>query len=176
LKFRSNYRTVMGLVAPFMITLIPVALILVEPDLGTSILLLPVLFIMLFAAGARRRHLAVVLGMGLAVAPLFYYSGLMKGYQRERIAAVFRQNDADERWQMGPGFQLRQSKIAIGSGQWSGQDAEDAAFFRHDLLPEEHNDFIFAVIGHQWGFFGAAILISMYLVLVTVGFAICLFP
>ncbi|MCK6485284.1 MAG: rod shape-determining protein RodA [Phycisphaerae bacterium] len=171
LRFRSNYRTIRGLMPPFLLTLAPTALILLEPDLGTSLLLMPVLFVMLFAAGARKRHLALFAVLGAAAAPAFYFSGLMDDYQRQRIDVLFRQNDPDPRWQMGPGFQLRQSKTAIGSGQLLGQDAEDAAFFRHNLLPEEHNDFIFAVIAHQFGFAGAAAVILAYVVLLTAGLA-----
>jgi len=169
LRFRSNYRTVGGLIAPFLLTLVPTALILKEPDLGTALLFPPVLLIMLYAAGARRRHLACVLGAAAVAAPLFYFSPLMDDYQRQRIEVLVRQNDSDRRWQMGPGFQLRQSKIAIGSGRWTGQDQEDTAFFRHNLLPEDQNDFIFAVIGHQGGFIGASLIVFAYVVLFAAG-------
>lgn len=172
LKFRSSYRTLKGLLGPFALTIIPMGLILVEPDLGTSLLLLPTLFIMLFAAGARRRHLATLLALGLLAAPAFYVSGLMSPYQKERVEGLVRQNDDDPRWQKGPGFQLRQSKIAIGAGGWTGQTGDDAAFFRHDLLPEEHNDFIFAVIGHQYGFAGATLAVLAYMLLIFCGLMI----
>ncbi len=172
LKSRSNYRTLQGLIVPFIMTLVPMAMILVEPDLGTSLLLLPTLFLMLFAAGARKRHLVPIILAGAIAAPLFYVSPLMTDYQKKRILALIHQDDPDPVWQMGPGFQLRQSKMAIGSGRWTGQDVEDAAFFRHDLLPEGHNDFIFAVIGHQWGFVGAATLILCYLLLLLCGLGI----
>lgn len=172
LKFRSNYRTLRGLIAPFVMTLIPLGLILVEPDLGTSLLLLPVLFVMLFAAGARKRHLALVMLLGVLAMPAFYFSPLMSDYQKQRLQVVVRQNDPDPHWQIGPGFQLRQAKIAIGSGGWTGQDADETAFFRHDLLPEDHNDFVFAIIGNQFGFFGAAALVCAYLALIVAGFVI----
>lgn len=170
LRFRSNYRRLGGLVAPFVLTLVPTGLILAEPDLGTSLLFLPVLFIMLYAAGARLRHLAIVLALGAAAAPVFYVSPLMSAYQRQRIDSWLHQDDPDPRWQMNAGYQLRQSKIAIGSGQWFGQPLEQAAFFRHDMLPEEQNDFIFAVIAHQWGFVGATLVIALYLLLFASGF------
>ncbi len=169
LRYRTNYRSVGGLLMPFILTLIPVGLILKEPDLGTSILLLPTLFIMLFVAGAKKRHLAVIVMLGLVAAPAFYYSPLMNRYQRARIEALFHQNSDDQTWRLNAGYQLNQSKIALGSGGAFGQGFTEGAFFRHDLLPEEHNDFIFAVLGHQWGFFGGMAILAMYLVIIAAG-------
>ena len=83
LRFRKNYRTFTGLLVPFVMALVPTALILYQPDLGTAMLFLPVLFLMLFAAGARGKHLAAIIAMGLAMVPVFYSS--MHGYQRMRI-------------------------------------------------------------------------------------------
>ena len=85
LRYRKNYRTFAGLLPPFVMALVPTALVLYQPDLGTAMLFLPVLFLMLFAAGARGKHLLAVIAMGLAMVPIFYVS--MKGYQRMRIDA-----------------------------------------------------------------------------------------
>ena len=168
LRFRTSYRRFTGLLPPFVLTLIPVALILKEPDLGTSLLFPPTLMILLFAAGAKIKHLLVVLLLGAAAIPAFYFSPLMNDYQRQRFQVLFRQNDNDTRWQMGPGYQLNQSKIALGSGQVMGRGLREGAFFRYRLLPEEHNDFIFAVIGHQTGFVGCtAVLICMIVIVVS---------
>lgn len=169
LRFRTSYRRFVGLLAPFVLTLIPVGLILKEPDLGTSLLLLPTLLIMLFAAGAKMRHIGLILLLGAAAVPAFYFSPLMNNYQRQRIQVLFRQNDPDPRWRMNAGYQLNQSKIALGSGQIVGRGFREGAFFRYNLLPEEHNDFIFAVIGHQGGFIGCAIVLGLYLTIVVSG-------
>jgi cell division protein FtsW (lipid II flippase) len=83
LRFRKNYRTLGGLLVPFALALVPTALVLYQPDLGTAMLFLPVLFLMLFAAGARAKHLLTVIAMGLAMVPVFY--SMMHGYQRMRI-------------------------------------------------------------------------------------------
>jgi rod shape determining protein RodA len=83
LRYRKNYRTMPGLLVPFAMALVPTALVLYQPDLGTAMMLLPVLFLMLFAAGARGKHLLAVMLMGLAMVPIFYSS--MRGYQRMRI-------------------------------------------------------------------------------------------
>lgn len=172
LRFRTNYRTFRGLVMPFLMTLIPVALILKEPDLGTSLLLLPTLFAMLFVAGAKIKHLAAIVGLGAVAAPVFYFSPLMNQYQRDRILSLVRQDDTDERWRLNEGYQLSQSKIALGSGRVFGKGVEESDFFRFNLLPEEHNDFIFAVLGHQWGFVGCIGVLMLYLLMIGAGLTI----
>ncbi len=168
LRFRDSYRRWPGLITPFLLTLVPMALILLQPDLGTMLMLLPVLFIMLFVAGARLRHLALIVLLGGASLPLFYFYG-MKPYQQERFQILLKQNVADARWHRGPGYQLYQSKIALGSGGLTGEGWGQGIFIDRSLLPEEHNDFIFAIIGHQWGLIGCALVILAYSIIVFFG-------
>jgi len=168
LRFRKSYRRWRGLPAPFLLTVLPMALILVEPDLGTVLMLLPVLFAMLFVAGARLRHLLTIVLLGVATLPAVYYYG-MEEYQKKRVQAVFKQNVDDERWHRGPGYQLRQSKIALGTGGVTGQGYGQGVFVRYDLLPDKHNDVIYAVIGHQWGFVGCVLILVAYGVIVICG-------
>ncbi len=168
LRFRTDQRRVRGLLVPVLLTAVPAGLILLEPDLGTAMLLLPTLAAVLFAAGMRVFHAAVGLAVGAVAAPLFYFSPLMSEYQRQRVRAVVRQNETDPAWHNAAGYQLRQSKIAIGSGGPLGRGFLEGGFFRHNLLPEEHNDFIFAVIAHQWGLAGSlGVLVCYGLVLLT---------
>lgn len=168
LRYRKSYRTWLGLIPPFLLTLLPMALILKQPDLGTVLMLLPTLFAMLFVAGARIRHLSMIVLLGLASLPVFYFVG-MKDYQRERIQVLFKQNVTDQRWHMDQGYQLRQSLIALGTGSVFGEGFGEGAFVRYQLLPEEHNDFIFAIIGNQWGLAGAIAVILAYVVIVVLG-------
>ncbi len=169
LRFRSSYRRLIGLMPPLLLTLLPMVLILFQPDLGTLLMLLPVLFAMLFVAGARLRHLLLVIVLGCATMPLFYAYG-MKDYQRTRILSLLRQNTTDESWHQDEGYQLRQSKMALGTGGLRGTGYGSGIFVRYgDLLPEEHNDFIFAIIGHQWGFVGAVLVIAAYGLIVLFG-------
>lgn len=169
LRFRSSYRRLRGLIAPFLLTLLPMVLILFQPDLGTLLMLLPVLFSMLFVAGVRLRHLLIVVLLGCATMPAFYFYG-MKDYQQTRIQALFKQNVDDEAWHMDEGYQLRQAKIALGTGGLTGTGYSTGIFVQYDgLLPERHNDFIFAVIGHQWGLIGRALVIIAYGVIVLFG-------
>lgn len=169
LRFRTSYREWVGLVPPLAMTLLPMFLILKQPDLGTLLMLPPVLFAMLYSAGARARHLGIILGIACAFAPIFYAFG-MHDYQKSRIDVLVQQNTSDERWHMGPGYQLRQSKVALGTGGVWGEGYREGAFARYDgLLPEGHNDFIFAIVGNQWGFAGCALVIFAYIVVVFVG-------
>ncbi len=169
LRFRSSYRRWRGLMIPFLLTVVPMALILKQPDLGTTLMLLPVLFAMLFVAGARLRHLLIIVLLGCATMPVFYFY-VMKPYQKDRIMVLFKQDVEDEAWHMDQGYQLRQAKIALGTGGVTGTGYGQGIFLEHDsLLPEKHNDFIFAIIGHEWGFIGGVLVILAYSVIVTVG-------
>lgn len=173
LRFRDSVRTIRGLVAPFAMTLFPMALIHFQPDLGTLLMLLPVLFAMLFAATAKKRHLLAIIFAGMVIAPLFYMYG-MKEYQKQRIDVLIRQEADDERWHMNEGYQLRQAKIALGTGGGWGEGLGNGVFVQSDLLPEAHNDFIFAMIGHQWGLAGAIIVLIAYGIIVICGFEIAM--
>lgn len=168
LRFRSSYRRWSGLLPPFLLTILPMALIHFQPDLGTLIMLLPVLFSMLFVAGARLRHLATIILLGVATLPLFYFFG-MEPYQRQRIDVLLKQHVDDETWQMNEGYQLRQSKLALGTGGAWGEGWRRGLFIQYELLPEEHNDFIFAIVGHQWGYAGCLAAILAYAAIVLFG-------
>ncbi len=173
LRYRKSYRTWLGLIPPFLLTLVPMVLILKQPDLGTLLMLLPVLFVMLFVAGARLRHLVTIVLLGCATLPAFYFFG-MRDYQRDRIRVLFRQNTKDETWHMKQGYQLRQSLIALGAGGLTGEGYGQGAFVRYGLLPEEHNDFIFAVIGNQWGLLGCVVVIVAYVVIIICGLEVAM--
>ncbi|MBN1845645.1 MAG: rod shape-determining protein RodA [Sedimentisphaerales bacterium] len=163
LRHRENYRSLTGLLGPFALTFLPMVLILLEPDLGTVLLFLPILFAVLFSAGARVRHLLTIILAALAICPIFYLlPGFMKGYQRERIEVLWKQNTDDPYWLNGPGYQLHQSKICIGSGGVTGQGWQLSRFVQYRHPPDQHNDFIFAMIAHQWGFLGALLVLGCY--------------
>lgn len=168
LRFRKSYRTWWGLIPPFLLTILPMGLIVQQPDLGTVLMLLPALFAMLFVAGARLRHLSTIILLGVATLPVLYFFG-MKDYQRKRVQVVFKQNIDDERWHMREGYQLRMGLTALGNGGVWGEGYGQGAFVRYSILPEEHNDFIFAFIGNQWGLVGGALVILAYILIVICG-------
>ena len=194
LRYRSNYRRLSGLIGPFVLTLLAMILIIQEPDLGTVLLMMPVLFAMLFVAGARVKHLAIILVMAVLSVPLLW--GQLGNYQRCRISCVLLQSDwisqkarekprfaqiltgkkhFDKRaWDRDPGWQLKQSKLAIASGGLGGYGFRQGPYLKDKLLPERHNDLIFSIIAHQWGFWGCMAIFTLYAVIFICGMEIAI--
>jgi cell division protein FtsW (lipid II flippase) len=178
LRFRSNYRTFKGLLPPFGLALLPLMLILMQPDLGTALIFIPALFVMLFVAGAKIRHLVSIVGLGAALAPIIWFCGtdipvfrhlpeLVKPYQRQRVYAMF---ESDPRTLESTGFQQQHALIAYGSGGISGKGFGRLVVGRS--VPEAHNDMVYALIGEQFGFFGSAVVLGAYLILFVAGIEI----
>lgn len=165
LMYRDNYRRFRGLLVPLGITLLPVLLILREPDLGTAVVFLPVLFVTLFAAGARRIDLAAVLLVGLCVLPVLWTQ--MSAEQKSRVTALFEQPAAGQR-PSDDAYHLHQAKqVRALGGLWgsyfTGQLTDDTAVYR---LPAGRSDFIFCILGERFGLPGMAALLALYAVLV----------
>ncbi|MBL7155576.1 MAG: rod shape-determining protein RodA [Candidatus Omnitrophica bacterium] len=131
-------------------------LILIEPDLGTALLLIPITLAVLFAAGAKLRHLIGITSLGLCGLPFFWH--FLKDYQKQRLI-VFINPNIDP---LGSGYTIIQSKIAVGSGGLLGKGWLSGTQNQLNFLPERHTDFIFSVVGEEWGFLGAFILILLY--------------
>jgi cell division protein FtsW (lipid II flippase) len=145
LRYRSNYRRLTGLLLPLGLTFVPMGLILIEPDLGTAMLFLPTLFAMLIAAGAKLKNLALVIVLGLALAPAMY--PLLKPHQKDRITAMVAQVVGDTRYEQDIGFQGARAMTLAGAGGWTGVgEQHTSALVAYNRLPEDHNDMIFAVI------------------------------
>jgi len=191
LRYRSNYRNISALIGPFVLTLLPMILILLEPDLGTVLLMMPILFAMLFVAGAKVKHLLIIIVLAAVVSPLLWH--YMEDYQRIRISSVLLQNRwvqkkaerypalgkilvgkkfSIERWKGDWGYHLIRSKYAVASGGAKGYGFRRGPFIKHDFLPARHNDFIFAIIAHQWGFWGCLGLLGLYAVVIGCGLEI----
>lgn len=184
LRFRSNYRTLGGLLLPFALAVVPLMFIMMQPDLGTALVFFPALFAMLFVAGAKIRHLLAIIGMGVALAPLAWMCGdvsrggpglpvlkhlptLVKPYQRARVYALFSDDPTVLR---ETGYQQEHALIAFGSGGAAGKGAMKVPIGQH--VPEGHNDMIFALIGEQFGFLGSLLVLGTYLVLFAAGIEI----
>jgi rod shape determining protein RodA len=145
---------------------VPIVLIIKQPDLGTALLLVPVLVILLIGAGVRFKLLGgMALGAVLSM-PLAWFA--LKEYQRERIL-VFLDPFRDP---LGSAYNVIQAKIAIGSGQLLGKGVAGATQSRLSFLPERHTDFIFAVFAEMWGFVGCLVLLLCYVLLLLRGFDI----
>ncbi len=139
---------------------VPVALIALQPDLGTAVTLIPIGFAAAFLGGIRARYY-VILGLVLLVAvPTVYVFGL-RNYQRERIQTFLNpENDPQD-----AGWQVRQSLIAVGSGGMSGKGHRQGSQTSLKFVPEQHTDFVFTVWGEEFGFLGTGIAITAYLLL-----------
>ncbi len=157
-------KTVLMMAAP--LAIVPAVLIVKQPDLGTALLLFPVLIALLVAAGMRMRLLGGLALAGVAVAPLAWL--VLKDYQRERLL-VFLDPFRDP---LGSAYNVIQAKIAIGSGQLLGKGVAGATQSRLSFLPERHTDFIFAVFAETWGFVGCLVLLTCYALLLLRGFDI----
>jgi len=161
LATRGGVRRLGGLVGPVLLTLVPAALILREPDLGTASIFVPVLLLMLFAAGARKTDLAAVCVAGLFLAPLLWTH--MSPEQRSRVTGLFQQSRPSEK----PGddaFQLHQGKqvLALG-GMWGSALADPGGYDPADyFLPEARSDFVFCIWGERYGVWGGGVLLLLY--------------
>ena len=151
-----------GLAEAGLVTAIPFLLVLAQPDLGTSLTYLPILGAMVFAAGASLRHLALLGGAGLLSAPLAWLF-VLKDYQKMRILAFL---DSGEHAQ-GGAYQTLQSVIAIGSGGLGGRGYMEGTQGPLQFLPERHTDFVFGVIGEDFGLIGCVVLLGIYGYLLT---------
>lgn len=163
---KGRLENIRGLFMPIVLLAIPFILVLIQPDLGTALLLIPIFFAMLFVAGARVKHLIVMMVMGLIALPFFWH--FLKDYQKARLT-VFLNPNVDP---LGAGYTIIQSKIAIGSGGLIGKGWLAGTQNQLNFLPERHTDFIFSVIGEEWGLFGAIILVLLFFLIVRRGFDI----
>jgi rod shape determining protein RodA len=147
--------------------LVPAALVMAQPDLGSALVYLVAVLAVMFVAGTSWRHFAGLFALGgvaialvLVVAPA---AGLhvLHSYQTDRLTAFLHPTDNPAK----QGYQQNQSKIAIGAGQKTGR-GEQATQTKLDFLPEHHTDFIFAVVGERYGFVGAALVLSLYALMI----------
>jgi rod shape determining protein RodA len=147
--------------------LVPTYLVLRQPDLGTALLLLAGGAAMMFMAGVHWLYFAVVIALGVAlVAAVMLSRGtewqLLKDYQYRRIDA-FIDPTIDP---LGAGYHISQSKIALGSGGWSGRGFMQGTQSRLNFLPEKHTDFIFTALAEEFGFLGGASLLLLYALII----------
>ncbi|HEY3321522.1 MAG TPA: rod shape-determining protein RodA [Planctomycetota bacterium] len=156
LMYRDSYKTLTGLFVPLVLVLVPMLLIMKQPDLGTFLAFAPVVFVMLFAAGARPRHLLLTIMAGGTAMVAMWFT-IMKDYQKKRILAWL---NPDE-YRLGEAWQLLRSEAAIGSGGFWGKGWGESSQNGLNLLPEKHTDFIFAVVSEEGGFIMAALLLLL---------------
>lgn len=147
---------------------LPAVLILLQPDLGTMLVLTATVIGVLAAAGAPRRWLVLIVAGGVTAAVTAISMGVLKPYQVDRFLA-FTNPDLDPR---GAGFNTEQARIAIGNGGLFGQGLFQGSQTRAGFVPEQHTDFIFTVAGEELGLVGAAVVIALMCVVIWRALAI----
>ncbi len=145
---------VLGMLA---IAAVPTVLILLQPDLGTMLVLCATVFGVVAVSGAPRRWLVALAGGAVGAAFLAVQFGLLADYQIDRFLA-FTNPDLDPR---GAGYNTTQARIAIGNGGVFGQGLFDGSQTKSGFVPEQHTDFIFTVVGEELGLVGSAVLIAL---------------
>lgn len=149
---------------------LPVVLVLMQPNLGTALILLFVGFSLLFLAGLSWKVIAPAIVAGIAAVPLAWMF-LLKDYQKERVNTFLDPSEAD---QLGAAYNITQSKIALGSGGIFGKGLLGGSQSQLNYLPEKHTDFIFVAYGESFGLFGAFLLMMLYLAVLAYGVMIAL--
>lgn len=147
----------------FLFAIVPMLLVMKQPDLGTAILLTFLFLILSLAKGIRRKLIAIAVVIGLISVPFLghiFWDGL-KDYQKNRLVA-FIDPEVDP---AGIGYHINQSKISIGSGGIAGKGYLKGTQGPLRFLPEKHTDFIFSVFAEEWGFVGSFMLLGTYLLL-----------
>lgn len=144
------------------LVILPTGLIALQPDLGTALGLIPIYLGAIFLAGINRRLVVFLILVGLVVGFLGWNFFLLD-YQKERILTVV----FPDRDPLGSGYQIQQSKIAIGSGGFSGKGYGQGSQSQLRFLPARHTDFIFSVVGEEFGFIGVSLILGLYALLLV---------
>ena len=160
----ADRRTTVRLMA---LGLAPAALVMLQPDLGSALVFVAITAAILFIAGVPWQHFAAAgaiavaaVVLALAVLPSVGVN-VFHNYQKDRLTAFLHPSETSG----SEGYQQNQSRIAIGSGEKTGRGAS-ATQTKYNFLPEHHTDFIFAVVGERWGFAGAALVLSLYALII----------
>lgn len=150
---------------PIMLLLVPFALIVAQPDLGTALSLGMIAVGVFYIVGANKKWFIIAAILGLMAAPVVWFGGL-HDYQRGRII-TFLNPDGDVQ---GAGYQINQAKIAFGSGGMTGMGYMKGSQSQKSFLPEKQTDFIFTMLGEEFGFIGAFALLGIYTWIVIILF------
>jgi rod shape determining protein RodA len=162
----SYYMLGRDLIYPLFLVMLSLVFIFKQPDLGTAILVFGIFLVMVFASGIEWKRFAWFLGVCAMAVPFAWH--ILKPYQKDRLL-VFMNPNIDP---LGAGYTIIQSRIAIGSGQIFGKGWLAGTQNQLNFLPERHTDFIFSVIGEEWGFLGTMFLLGCYFVLIYTGILI----
>jgi rod shape determining protein RodA len=154
---KSEGRTLKDLVAPTIITAVPTALVLLQPDLGTALILVLVFVSICTLTHIQAKSLVALGAAGAIFAPIFWSYGL-RGYQNERVTAWLNPNENI----LGYNWDPHQARIAVGNGGWVGQGFMRGSQNQFLFLHEQHSDFPFPVFAEEWGMVGSLALVALY--------------
>jgi len=170
LRYKESYRRWWGLLAPLALAAVPAALVAAEPDLGSAMIFVPLVFVLLYVAGARKKHLLLYAATPVALILTAWLLGLpvLKSYQSDRLLAFL----DPEGHAQGAGYQLLQSLVAVGSGGLWGKGLGQGTQGQLGFLPNRRDDFIFASIAEEWGLIGAVAVLCLHVYLLVAGVAI----
>ncbi len=160
----QRFGQVLGLAA------LPIALIVLQPDIGTAMVCSAILFSILLVAGAKLRHLAALALIGIVLVFGAFQVGVVEDYQKTRLTA-FLDPSSDPK---ASGYNLRQSQIAIGSGGITGRGLFEGTQTNLSYVPEQHTDFIFTAIGEELGYVGTMSVLFLYALIVWRGIRIAM--
>ena len=162
----SDIRRWRGLWPAAALVFVPAGLILVQPDLGTAMMVMLVGVTVMFVAGLPMWYFLVAAGAAAVAGPILF--AMMHDYQRKRVL-IFLDPEADP---LGAGYHISQSKIAIGSGGIWGKGYLNGSQSHLDYLPEGHTDFVFATFVEEWGLVGGALLIFAFFMVIRWGMGV----
>ncbi len=161
-KYQDNIEDIYDTIPAIIHVALPMGLIFMQPDLGTAMVFVAILFGVLFFARAKIKVLLALIGGGIAVGvPAMWL--LLQEYQIKRLTVFINPADIDP---LGDGFQLWQSMVAIGSGGLTGKGLFQGTQNKLQFLPEAHTDFIFSVIGEELGLVGAVVVIFLFVFII----------
>lgn len=160
----QNIRTIRGILIPVVLTIIPVGLICLQPDLGTALMLLFTATIMMFVVGVQWWKFALVGAAGAALLPIAW--NFLHEYQQNRVLTFL----DPERDPLGAGYHIIQSKIAFGSGGIFGKGFLHGTQTHLNFLPEKHTDFIFTMFSEEFGMIGSVVLVLLNILVIAMGY------
>ncbi|MBT96201.1 MAG: rod shape-determining protein RodA [Acidimicrobiaceae bacterium] len=141
-----------------LLAVMPIGLILLETDVGTALVFIAITMGMLLIAGAQTKHIFILTVVGVLLAALVWSSGALQDYQQDRLTSFIDPVSS----QTEAAYQQTQAQIAIGSGGLSGQGFGQGQQTRGEFVPEQHTDFIFSVIGEEFGFLGSVVVLALF--------------
>lgn len=158
-RIRKKQIGIKELIIPIITLMVFIVLILKEPDLGTTMMLMPIFFSIVFTAGLKKKVIFSSILIIILIIPVIY--GMLKPYQKERVISFI----SPEEGALSSSYQQRQSMIAVGSGGFFGKGYLKGTQSKLRFLPKHHTDLIFSAYAEEWGFLGVIVLISLYILM-----------